>query len=216
MMSLAVSRVLLLSLTIALLFTATAEARAHSHCSAKQARQSKQQQTSKISYKGKVYCLATKEGKIRLVVGGRSRTLDQIPKKLAPSLVGAGALSAFLPLSLQPYADRGIFLYTSARRSSAGNGAGQCGAGIEVYLHVVDLANNARSLGKSLITSCLEAIELVDQDLSKNYLGAISIQSGSLNLHFLTYGNLQGSPMARLSGDFRSLQFSTSHLDGEE
>lgn len=163
--------------------------------------------TQQICVGQREYRIEYKRNNINLFLNGERRVLERIPKRRDPTKIGATGLISFLPYDLQPYRARGILLYTSVSRSSGGSGGGQCGSGAEIYLNVLDISKKPRILSKLLVGSCLESIELIDQDILRNKLGKISVVSGQLSFTFLNYRQLEGSPTALLSNDWRSLIF---------
>jgi len=65
--------------------------------------------------------------------------LSKIPKNYSPTLVGAEDKIRILPRELQPYLSQNILLFTSALRTRGNDGAGQCGAGEEVFLNTLSI-----------------------------------------------------------------------------
>lgn len=131
-------------------------------------------------------------------------SLETIPEEYDPSVVDADSDFILLPFNLQPYATNGKLLYISARRSTAGDGSGQCGAGVEKFLNVIDIATTPSIISKTLISSCLESIELVDSDRAEPSLTAFSVQNKKIHISFLFYKEPE-SKSAVLSDDFTKL-----------
>jgi hypothetical protein len=134
------------------------------------------------------------------------KILHRIDNGYEPELVGADREIAFLPASLQPYGARQILLYTSAQRSTGGDGRGQCGSGVERFLHALDVSTKTpRLLSSVLIASCSKDIYLYE---SESDADNFSIVDGQLRIKFLTYPGLDASPATgELSNDFKSLLF---------
>ncbi|MCL2341130.1 MAG: hypothetical protein FWC49_05440, partial [Proteobacteria bacterium] len=111
-----------------------------------------------------------------------------------------------LPVSLQPSLDQGEVLYLSARRSTGGDGMGQCGAGVEKHLNVLRInEKRPQVVARLLITSCWRGIELAGLDgQDPDPLSAFSIVNGRLRIQFINYEG-QGSVTAELSDDRRHL-----------
>lgn len=163
-----------------------------------------------IRYQGKVYRIRYVERRTRidLDVEGEKIILHQIPKRFDPSLVGAERFIGFLPEELQPYKGSGNLLYVSSIRTSGGNGGGQCGSGAEIFLNVLNVkVKPPRTQASVLIGSCEKPIELLDQDMSNEVLGAVTVAEGHLVLQFMNYGELPGYPIATLSNDLKNLRF---------
>jgi len=165
---------------------------------------------SNLCVRGEIYRLFfdRNAGKIILVAKQHKLTLQEILKGYDPSLVGADRFIGFLPDSLQPYLGKNMLLSVSAIRTSAGGGGGQCGAGAEIYLNVIDIAKPEPKLeSKILIASCAESIELFDQDISSGAMNGISVVDDHLSLHFMNYKDFDGSPTATVAPDFTRLLF---------
>lgn len=110
----------------------------------------------------------------------------------------------FLPEKLQIYKKNDVLVYVSSIRSSSGNGMGECGAGSEIYLDLIDISRKMPRLKSSiLIGSCRESIELEEQEISKGKVGAITIVGNNLTSHFLNYKNMNGDPVAAISSDYK-------------
>lgn len=151
--------------------------------------------------------------KIHLRSERRTHLLHRIPKGFEPSLVGADKFVGFLPDHLQLYREKKVVLYVSAIRSNGGSGGGQCGAGAEIYLHVLDLKPaHPKHMARHLIGSC-SGIELDNFDQSTSALGDITIADGRLVFKFLFYRGYHGSPAATLSSDFARLEFNAERTN---
>ena len=136
-----------------------------------------------------------------------STVLHRIPRGFEPSLVGADKSIGFLPDHLQPHKDQKIVFYVSAIRSTGGNGSGQCGAGAEIFLHVLDLAPaKPKPLASHLIGSC-SGIEIDESDAYAGELGDMSLVDGKLAMDFISYPGQATAAMATLSADFQKLEF---------
>jgi len=171
--------------------------------------QAKNRITSKICIERKVYKLIYKINKraLSVVVPKMEKTIiEHIPIGLEPEKVGAEEDFYFLPLSLQPYVNKGEILYLSARRSTGGNGMGYCGSGIEKHLNILSTKENPpRLIGNHLIASCLYSIELAGSDLeAPNPLSAFLVLNGNLLINFINYRR-RGSMAAKLSGNHLNL-----------
>nr|WP_314543663.1 hypothetical protein [uncultured Massilia sp.] len=139
----------------------------------------------------------------------KSRTvLEKIPKRFDPELVGADEVIGLLPFSLQPYRNKSILVYISAIRISGGDGRGQCGAGLEIYMNFIDVSKaKPKQISRILIGSCNESIELEEINLSDKNLGEISVVNGKLSLRFLLYKEAEGKLVGVPSADYRRLIF---------
>ncbi len=136
-----------------------------------------------------------------------SAVLHRIPRGFEPSLVGADKSIGFLPDHLQPHKDQKIVFYVSAMRSTGGNGGGQCGAGSEIFLNVLDLSPaKPKPLASHLIGSC-SGIEIDESDVNAGKLGDMSLVGGKLVMKFINYPGQATAAMATLSADFKKLQF---------
>lgn len=159
---------------------------------------------------GTKYTLQLDEKHGRIVImtnNGSPKTLHRFNRGLRPSLVGANGATAFLPIHLQPYIKRGILLYTSAIRSTSGDGGGQCGSGVEQHLHTLDIRQkHVRSVAHFLIVSCNEGIEMDNYD-SNSGLGGIEITNNRLQINFLFYRGKSRYPKALVSDDLSKLDF---------
>lgn len=154
-----------------------------------------------IHYDRKITSVVLEYGKKKIV-------LQKVPKRFDPTLVGSDVFIGFLPDNLQLYKDSSILAFVSSIRTSGGNGGGQCGAGAEIFLNFLDVQKAApKILSSILIGSCDEAIELMDQDMSKGELGELSVMDKKLNLRFMYYRGKEGSPTATVSPDLKNLQF---------
>ena len=152
--------------------------------------------------------ISYENNKVMLKSDGADMILHKVSSGFEPSKVGAEQLNSFLPLELQAYKVRNILLYTTAIRSTGGNGSGQCGAGAEIRLHALDIGQSPpKVVSGVLIGSCLESIELADQDMNTLHLGALLVDGGRLRLKFLNYKTADGTPAAVLSKDLKHLQF---------
>ena len=162
------------------------------------------------------YCSKTKtsiilsfdsaNGVSTLTNGIRKSTLDIIKKNYRPGIVGGEQYMRFLPASAQIYENRALLLYLSARRSTGGGGGGQCGAGLEIFLNVLNLKTSAR-VGRVLVSSCLKNIELsssaTPDDPTESFKGA----GDKIAIDFLNYGDMPGSPTGYLSSDLSKIEF---------
>lgn len=145
---------------------------------------------------------------VELRHAGRRITVLPIPSGYNPALVGAEKGNRFLPLSLQPYIGQGRLLLIVTRRTTGGDGGGQCGAGVEQYLKVVDVrASLPRIIASHLIESCAEGTELGSQGQDADPLPSLSVVGGRLRVRFLSYKNrLDGPFIGQLSGDFQHVE----------
>ncbi|MFC5479895.1 hypothetical protein [Massilia suwonensis] len=136
-------------------------------------------------------------------------TLQKIPKRYDPVIVGADTFIGFLPDKLQVYKDIGILAYISSIRTSGGDGKGQCGAGAEIFLNFLNIQHRMapKVLSKILIGSCSESIEIMDQDLSSGILGRLFVIDKKLSLQFMNYPEIEGYPTASISTDLKHLEF---------
>jgi hypothetical protein len=141
--------------------------------------------------------------------------LEKVEHGKNPELVGAESAIRFLPPSLQPYLSQGKLLYMFASRTTAGNGMGQCGAGVERHLGVLDVNRKIPiKVNSFLIESCIDNIELSksvshNEDETSSALYGISVnREGQLELKFSSYDDrFEETPTAVLLDDFRKLRF---------
>lgn len=146
--------------------------------------------------------------KIVLSVDQTKNILEKIPKRFDPELVGADEMIGFLPTSLQPYVNKDVLVYISTIRTSGGDGRGQCGAGVEMYMNFLDVSKRKpKQISRILIGSCNESIELKEINLSDKNFGEISVVDGKLSLRFLFYKKVEGKLVGVPSTDFRRLIF---------
>lgn len=149
---------------------------------------------------------SVKNGRITMRSGSERRTVRRIGRRFDPHFVGADGLISFLPIGLQPYRERNIFLYTTAMRTSGGDGSVQCGSGVELFLGAVEIGSNKlKVLSDILIESCAESIYLTDDGGGRGKLPALSVADGRLGISFLGYGS-HGELQATLSSDARRLE----------
>jgi len=145
---------------------------------------------------------------IVLMAGKRKTILQKIPAQYDPALVGSEVFIGFLPEPLQPYKKQDVLIYVSAMRSNGGGGGGQCGAGSEIHLNFLDIGGKVpKTKSRILVGSCMDSIEILDQNMSAGVMGDISVDGNNLSLHFLNYRNLEGSPVAKVAPDFTRLFF---------
>lgn len=159
---------------------------------------------------GKAYFLtySYKSGHISLRSPDRVNVLAKVPKRFDPTLVGSERLIAFLPNELQPYLKKKVVLYTTAIRTSGGTGGGQCGSGSEIYLHALDVKKTQpKVLSSVLVSSCEQSIELYDADIGSGKIGSMKTVNGYLRARFLYYRGDDERGHARLSADFKRLEF---------
>ena len=131
-------------------------------------------------------------------------TIEHIDKGEGPELIGMSDFIRILPPELQPYRDLGILLLNTVRRSSSGDGRGQCGGGYEMYLHAIDLKRRPpRTMGKVLVGSCRKDLYPKGMESGATDFSAYSIEDGRLRIHFL------GSS-ATLSPSYNELEFDKS------
>lgn len=159
---------------------------------------------------GRIYQLklAKANSQIVSVFGKKVTVLSKIPKGFDPALVDADDLIGFLPDEFQAYKEKNTLVYISSIRTTGGDGRGQCGSGVEIYLNFLDVAHTTPKVKSSiLIGSCTKPIELLHQDLSHSKLGEIAVVEQKLSLQFLSYLDLEGYPTATISSDFKTLEF---------
>ncbi|MFT4256173.1 MAG: hypothetical protein QM599_04340 [Pseudoxanthomonas sp.] len=163
---------------------------------------------SGIKLRGSEYRLRydTKHLLVILVANGKSHVIERIPRSLDPGLVDADGDIALLPVGLQPYLGDNKLLYVSIRRSSSGDGMGECGAGVEETLNVVDVASSPRVISRILISSCLRNIALAGSETKENNYAAFSVENGKLHVDFIHYQD-QGKNHSVLRDDLRGLDF---------
>jgi hypothetical protein len=143
--------------------------------------------------------------------------LEEVAHGLDPEFVGAATAIRFLPPRLQPYLNRSKLLYISALRSSAGDGGGQCGSGVEKYLNVLDVGGRPRRTARVLITSCEQEIELAGMEMAgPDDLAGFAVHEDRLQVSFLSYGPREGSPVAMLSEDLLRLEFAQDPRSSSE
>ncbi|WP_156648919.1 hypothetical protein [Massilia sp. Leaf139] len=134
--------------------------------------------------------------------------MQRIPRKYDPSLVGADGFIGFLPNAMQAYKDKGVLAFVSFIRTKGGNGSGQCSAGAEIFLNFLDVRAAApKILSSILIDSCNRPIELMDRNSSTKTLGKLSVVNKRITLHFLSYCEGEGYPIATVSADLKQLEF---------
>ena len=149
-----------------------------------------------------------KNRNVSFSIKNKNFLLAKIPAGFNPEMVGAEKHFLILPENLQPYISRNILLYMSAIRTTSGKGGGQCGSGAEIYLNTLDLSSKRPvTLSKILIASCSKNIELMGSESPTNGLGYFSVDDGNLLINFLSYKNLDGNPRARLSTNFKEIEF---------
>ena len=127
----------------------------------------KYEQISKICIDSQLFSLTYNYPKRLLSItshqSGQRIYYDKLQKGYNPEYVmgGDGEAIRFLPMKLQPYLNQGKVLYFSSTRTTAGNGMGQCGAGLETFLNVFDIKSKRPvRVSSILISSCTENIEL--------------------------------------------------------
>lgn len=152
--------------------------------------------------------LEAKRGELYVASAGRRYLVERIGRQYHPSLVGTEDRVRFLPLRLQAYAGQGKWLFVSSRRSSGGNGGGQCGSGSEDFLNVLDVTRKVPLVvGRVAIGSCLDGIELQDT-AEYGDLRSFQVEDGQLHIDFLFYrGRNEDHPAAVLGPDFGPLRF---------
>ncbi|WP_394780063.1 hypothetical protein [Undibacterium sp.] len=151
---------------------------------------------------------AVKSREISIELGDKRTVLENIPKGFNPELVDADKNIRILPARLQPYLPQHVVLYLSARRTNGGDGGGQCGAGAEIYLNVLNLnTDKPRLISKNLIASCSESIELDGSETAVTDFNGYSVVNGRLTINFLSYKDKDGMPEAHLSEDLTRLEF---------
>lgn len=163
-----------------------------------------------LCYHGKIYKIdyVKSSGKVILFSGQAKSTLHRIPKGFDPTLVGADVFIGFLPEQLQAYQKSGILLYVTSIRTSNSEGGGQCGSGAELSLQFLDVSARRLKIRQGiLIGSCEKTIEILNQNISKGILGALSVVEGRLTFQFMNYENKPGFPIATVAEDFRGLRF---------
>lgn len=149
-----------------------------------------------------------KSRKLILVFDRRGIALQQFSKGRDPALVGADKVIGFLPDKLQVYKKSNVLLYISSIRTNSGDGAGQCGAGSEIYLNFLNVERQTPKVSsRILIGSCDYSIELDNQSIPDGEIGEISVERGKLLLHFLNYKDLSGSPVATITLNRKELTF---------
>ena len=142
-----------------------------------------------------------KKRTVSLTANGRTIMIDRFLKNEGPELVGMEKFIRILPPGLQPYGDRGILLLNTARRSSSGDGGGQCGGGSEMHLHAVDLNKRPpRQVGKVLVGSCWEDLYPDETPTGPDDFSGYSVENGSLRIRFL-------GRSARLAENLNELEF---------
>ena len=140
---------------------------------------------------------------------GRERVvLENIGGDFDPSLIGVESRLRFLPPALQPYRSQGLLLFVSSRRSVAGTGGGQCGAGAEDFLNILDANKKpAKVLARLLIGSCLDNVELIDSSEFGAYK-SFWVDGGVLAMQFLSYDDrCEERLMAKLDVASKRLRF---------
>jgi hypothetical protein len=136
-------------------------------------------------------------------------TVFKIEEGKDPSLVGVENHIRFLPMSLQPYMDKGDLLFIAAERTTDGDGGGQCGSGAEIYLKVLDVtAAKPKVIGSHLIDSCAESIESASSGTGQDDLREFSVQKGQLIIEFRSYKDvpIRSRITGQLSDDLTKLQ----------
>lgn len=152
--------------------------------------------------------LEANRGVLYVEAAGRRHVVERMGRQYHPALVGTDDRVRFLPLSLQAYAGQGKWLFVSSRRSSGGNGGGQCGSGSEDFLNVLDVNRKVPLVvGRVAIGSCLDGIEL--QDIAEyGDFRSFQVENGLLHIGFLFYrGRNEDHPAAFLGPDFGPLRF---------
>ncbi|MEY4766605.1 MAG: hypothetical protein RI907_3278 [Pseudomonadota bacterium] len=144
--------------------------------------------------------------------GHQRLRVDHFGKRFDPAWVGSEHKIRFLPMRLQPYRAQGVWLFTTSRRSTGGNGGGFCGSGVEDWLQVLQLSGaRAAILARHPIASCLNGIELADAEPFGEF-HAFWVQGGQLHMQFLFHGQQpEGQLAAHLDAqDFSVLRFTAS------
>lgn len=164
----------------------------------------KRQFTLEYDYKKRILSITSDKPPSRV-------TLEKVSRGHNPELVGSDDYIRFLPVRLQAYRSQGKLLYLFSYRTNAGNGMGQCGAGTEEFLNVLDITGKIpKKIATFHINSCSDNIELSNTDTaSRDKLSAFSInEEEQLQLQFLTYDDRnEDSPTAILLDDFKKLRF---------
>jgi hypothetical protein len=134
--------------------------------------------------------------------------LSKIPKNYSPTLVGAEDKIRILPRELQPYLSQNILLFTSALRTRGNDGAGQCGAGEEVFLNTLNISKkNPKIISKLLISSCAKSIDLAGSDeLNASFISAFSVINNRLEINFINYSTKENLT-ALISSNYKELEF---------
>jgi hypothetical protein len=145
---------------------------------------------------------------VSIYYDGKRTVLEKIKKDFDPKLVGAEQLIQLLPSELQPYLSQNVLLYISAIRTNGGSGGGQCGAGTEVYLNILDVKEKrAKSISRLLVKSCAESIEYLGNEESPPSLSGFSVVNNRLKIMFISYKEKEGSPAALLSDNLKLFEF---------
>jgi len=142
-------------------------------------------------------------------INGHPHTVERIDRNFGPELIGMEKYIRFLPLELQPYLSRNVVLFNSVVRSSGGEGMGQCGSGAEVFVNALSISEaKVRVLGKVQVESCSRSIFPAAMEGEEADFSAYSVQDGRLAIKFGNYPEIEGSPTALLSRDYRQFEFS--------
>lgn len=149
-----------------------------------------------------------RRGEVRLSWRGKPIVLEKFDPRFNPELVGSEQRIRFLPPRLQPYGDQGLVLFLSSRRSSGGQGGGQCGAGSEDHLNVLDVKRDRpQVVARFQIGSCLDGVELSDTQRYGD-LRSFRVEGGQLYIDFLIYrDNPPDRLRAALASDALDWQF---------
>jgi hypothetical protein len=139
---------------------------------------------------------------ISLTANGRTVQIERIGKGQGPELVDMERYIRILPAELQLYQERGIILLTTASRSAAGDGRGQCGAGYEMYLYAVDVSRRTpRQMGRVLVGSCWKNLYPDGVENGPEDFSAFSVENGALRVHLLGRSATLAGTLDRLDFD---------------
>ena len=155
-----------------------------------------------LRYKSKSHLIAIETRAAKKVV-------RVIPKGAQPEDVGYEDRIRILPRRLQPYLGDGKLLIITSERSSTGSGGGECGAGAEVYLTVVNIIEDKlKPISLHLINSCLKNIEMDGGGEASNPFGGFFVGNHGLAVRFNSYGSSDGAVTGYLSQDLSALDMS--------
>jgi len=128
--------------------------------------------------------------------GNISHIIAKLEKNANPELVGAEGDIGFLLKSLIHINGRTYVAVSYSKRSTHGDGSGQCGAGVERYFVSLELEKNTLTQrNKFLIESCKEGIVLAEE--SKEMKSIFLEGENSIVFNWINYPGYEGPVTGR-------------------